>query len=292
MQLIKKSPHIWRKSIGGNAPLMAKRFAKEGIKNILLGSQVSAQFASYLPRHVQISGPMIEEEDFHLLLEFKTGQQWGLYKTPRANRLIVHSDDNNARLISRENFFQQAMNFRPDLLIISGLQMLDNSPISMDVRGQAIKQISSDLRNLRQEQNRLKVHFEMASYTEDQLLGAIVDDIFPHVDSFGMNEQEVANLLSFLKYGNISFVSSPFPRIAHVLDEMRELHSLLTLIGDGRVSRIHVHTLAYQLVSVRLDHHNSVKWPHSAAAMAKASLTAYRHTVSDMFILGVIYIII
>lgn len=118
---------------------------------------------------------------------------------------------------------------------------------------------------------------------QNALLGAVVDELFPTVDSFGMNEQEVANLLSFLKYGNVSYVSSPFPRIAHVLDEMRQLYSLLTMLDEGRVSRIHVHTLAYQLVAVRLegqDGGSDSKWPNSAAAMAKASLTAYRHTVS------------
>lgn len=264
---------------------MSERFAKEGIKHILLGAQVTEAFASQLPSNVRISGPIIKQDDYHVLLEYQTAQRWGPYRAARANRLIVHSDDNNAQLISRSKFFEEAISDShplPDLLIISGLQMLDNSPLAIESRSEAISQVAADLRQLQLRHSKMKVHFEMASYTENQLLGAIVDDLFSAVDSFGMNEQEVANLLSFLKYGNISFVSSPFPRIAHVLDEMRELYSLLTMIDGGRVSRIHVHTLAYQLVAVKLDgqEKDSSKWPNSAAAMAKASLTAYRHTVS------------
>ena len=278
LQLIKNTPH-W-KHIGGNAPLMSERFAKEGIKNVLLGAQVSTQFASRLPKQIEISGPFIEYDDYHILLEYKTGQQWGRYKSPRANRLIVHSDDNNVKLISRSRFFDQAVQLQPDLMVISGLQMLDNSPIPIEQRSTSIEHLANDIAQFRQSMDRPKIHFELASYTDNQLLGVIVDQIFPYIDSYGMNEQEVANLLSFIKFGNISFVSSPFPRIAHVLDEIRELFSLLTLIGDGRVSRIHVHTLAYQVVAVRLNHHGqSLKWPNSEAAMAKASLTAYRHTV-------------
>lgn len=262
---------------------MSERFSKEGIGNLLLGAQMSRQFASQLPANIAISGPVIEKDDYHILLEYKTAQRWGRYKSPRSNRLIVHSDDNNAQLVSRAPFFAAAAEQRPDLLIISGLQMLDNSPISIDTRAQAIEELARDVQNLHRQSysGQLKVHFELASYTENRLLGSIVDSIFPHVDSFGMNEQEVANLLSFLRFGNISFVSSPFPRIAHVLDEMRQLYQLLSVLGDGRLSRIHVHTLAYQVVAVRIDGHRAdQRWPHSAAAMAKASLTAYRHTVS------------
>lgn len=299
LELVKKKPKSWREHIGGNAPLMSERFAKEGISRLLLGAQVTPAFARQLPPSVRISGPTIEQDDYHLLLEYRTGQRWGPYQTPRANRLIVHSDDNNAQLVSRAPFFEEVFkefnsssssggghHHPPDLLIISGLQMLDNSPLAIQQRSAAIGRMADDLRVLQYHRPALKVHFEMASYTENALLGAVVDSLFPTVDSFGMNEQEVANLLSFLKYGNISLVSSPFPRIAHVLDEMRQLYSLLTMIDGGRVSRIHVHTLAYQVVAVKLEEKEGrdgkdakdAKWPNSAAAMAKAALTAYRHT--------------
>lgn len=259
---------------------MSLRFAKEGVKNILLGAQMSSEFANQLPKSIQISGPIIERDDYHILLEYKTDDQWGPYKSPRANRLIVHSDDNNVQLVSRLPFFEQMTHFDPDLLIISALQMMENSPVDFEIRSQSIDKLALGLHSIRQSSDHLKIHFELASYTENRLLGAIVDNIFPLVDSFGMNEQEAANLLSFLKYGNISYVSNSTPRIAIVLDQMRELLTLLDTIDDGRISRIHVHTLAYQVVVVKLNSTGKPIWPYSSSAMAKASLTAYRHTVS------------
>ncbi|KAJ6218577.1 hypothetical protein RDWZM_009734 [Blomia tropicalis] len=279
LQLIKKSQHSWHENIGGNAPLMSKRFASEGIENIILGAQVSTQFAKKLPNNIQISGPLIQKDDYHILLEYKAGQQWGPYKSPRSNRLIVHSDDNNAKLVAKDKFFEQINNQgrQPDLLIISGLQMLDNSPVDINVRSQLIGTLAEQLNAEIDPQT--KIHFELASYTENALLSTIVDQIFPYCHSFGMNEQEVANLLTFLKNGNISLVSSPFPRIAQVLDQIRQLFPLLRSITNGRLSRIHVHTLAYQVVvTVQQKPNSTISWHQNEHAMAKASLTAYRHT--------------
>lgn len=268
---------------------MALRFANEGIRNILLGAQMSSEFVSQLPKSIRISGPIIERDDYHILLEYKANGRWGEYEAPRANRLIVHSDDNNVQLVSRTPFFQQTAQFKPDLLIISALQMMENSPVDFEIRTQSIEQLGQDLEIIRSESSKLRVHFELASYTEERLLGVIVDNVFPYVDSFGMNEQEAANLLSFLKYGNISYVTNSSPRIATVLDEMRELIALLNATGDGRITRVHVHTLPYQIVVVKLNSAGKPIWPNSSSAMAKASLTAYRHTVShDYFDLEIV----
>merc|ERR1719402_1569712 len=63
-----------------------------------------------------------------------------------------------------------------------------------------------------------------------------------------MNEQELPNLHSLLTTGEVSVMADSNPRIAGVLDQMREVYSLLSRRqGEGRaVSRIHLHTLAYQ----------------------------------------------
>lgn len=78
-----------------------------------------------------------------------------------------------------------------------------------------------------------------------------------------MNEQELPNLLSLLANGSISTVSSTYPRAAHMLDEMRSVWALLndraslprvpSAAGPGwrGLSRLHLHTLAYQMIMVR-----------------------------------------
>lgn len=94
------------------------------------------------------------------------------------------------------------------------------------------------------------MHFEMASFAEEDCLKHIVDNVVYHMDSLGMNEQELPNLHSILTNGSVTLVSDPYPRVATTLDQMRAVYHLLrTKQGQGRsLSRLHVHTLAYQAI--------------------------------------------
>lgn len=101
-----------------------------------------------------------------------------------------------------------------------------------------------------------------------------------------MNEQELPNLLSLLKGTNITVLSDPNPRVATVLDQMREVYRILNrhykdAVAEGNpgganvrpLTRLHVHTLAFQAIIVT---HGS-QWKNTMSATAKASLTANRH---------------
>lgn len=123
-----------------------------------------------------------------------------------------------------------------------------------------------------------KIHFEMASFVDDKLLSELCNLVIPFADSLGMNEQEIANLYNSMYYGNISLVANSTPRVATVLDQMRTLFKLIRLrgksISDSRLlTRMHVHTLAYQAILTVKD----TVWKNTMAAAAKASLTAHRH---------------
>lgn len=106
-----------------------------------------------------------------------------------------------------------------------------------------------------------------------------------------MNEQELPNLLSLLKGSNITVLSDPNPRVATVLDQMREVYRILNELykdaNDASVengtngananrkplTRLHVHTLAFQAMIVT----RGSQWKNTMSATAKASLTANRH---------------
>ena len=45
----------------------------------------------------------------------------------------------------------------------------------------------------------------------------LTTEVIPYADSLGMNEQELPNLYSMLKFGNITLASDSNPRIAVVL---------------------------------------------------------------------------
>lgn len=117
-------------AIGGNAPLMAKRFNLEGWK-VLFAAKMSEKLKSYIPEDIEIVGGEEYEEvkdDIHMILEYKADEQFGAYKAPRANRYIMHNDENNPLLSSLEKFGESLPKFNPNLLVISGLQMMDNYP--------------------------------------------------------------------------------------------------------------------------------------------------------------------
>lgn len=129
-----------------------------------------------------------------------------------------------------------------------------------------------------------KTHFELASFSDETLMKEIIEKVVYYSDSLGMNEQELPNLVSILTTGEIELISDSRPRIAAVLDQMRTVYNLLknTKEVDGRrkLTRLHVHTLAYQAILTT----KGSSWKNTMSAAAKASLTANRHVCGSNYI--------
>nr|CAD7425953.1 unnamed protein product [Timema monikensis] len=221
-------------------------------------------------------GGDVSKDDIHLIIEYKAGEQWGPYVAPRANRFIVHNDVNTALITSLEKFDEALGRFNPNLLVVSGLQMMDSYPFEEGVREARLQKVTLQMKS---QSPSTGVHFEMASFAEAEMLVELVRHIIPFADSLGMNEQELANLHSTLVYGNISIVSDSIPRVAIVLDQMRQVFGLVrekgatASVSSRQLTRLHVHTLAYQAIMTV----KGSRWKNSRAAAAKASLTANRH---------------
>ncbi|XP_035282116.1 ADP-dependent glucokinase [Anguilla anguilla] len=263
-----------RWSVGGNAPVMAGRMAEEGC-DVLLGGNFSPDFTDVLSQHITVVGKTVEEPDIHLILEYPAGATWGQYTSRRANRYIVHSDDHNPYLASIEEFERELQGFKPDLVVVGGLQMMDNFPFKQGEREALLGRLGGLLSSVGLETG---VHFEMASFVDSDLLGDLQELVLPWADSLGMNEQELPNLLSLLRGSTVTVLSDPNPRVATVLDQMRELYRLVNERHRGsgrgrRLTRLHVHTLAFQALAVA----RGSRWKNTMSATAKASLTANRH---------------
>ncbi|KAK0163192.1 hypothetical protein PV327_006899 [Microctonus hyperodae] len=261
-------------SIGGNAPVMAMRFAKEGC-DVILAAKMTRSLNIVMPDSVKIVGGEIDKDDIHLIFEYKRGEQWGPYTSPRANRYILHNDINNPIISSLEIFDEALPKFKPDMFVVSGIQMMDNFQFEKGVRQERLKKIKQQMIN---QLPTTKIHFEMASFAEKELLVELQHMIIPFADSLGMNEQEIANLYNSMYYGNVSLVADSTPRVATILDYMRVLFKLVrtrasTIENSRLLTRIHVHTLAFQAI---LTVKNS-QWKNSMGAAAKASLVAHRH---------------
>ena len=121
---------------------------------------------------------------------------------------------------------------------------------------------------------------EMSSFPDSRQLQQVIKHAVYFADSLGMNEQELPNLRSNLVDGVSTLVSDSHPRIATTLDHMRAVMRLLRdragkESGMRRLTRLHVHTLAYQVI---MTARGGLVWENSESAVAKAALTAYRHT--------------
>ena len=262
-----------RKAIGGNAAVMANRFILEGLEKVILGTQHSKSAVGLYSNKLVISGPVVEYDDVHICIEYPAGERWGNHVAPRANRLIIHSDSYNPSLESMDNFLDRLKNGKElDLLVIGGLQMMDNSPLSIEARRAKLHSLSNALSRL--SSDKPKIHLELASFTEEALLEAIKDYIIPQVHSLGMNEQELPTLLNYLDKRGVNIKSEAYPRVATTLDQMRRLFQLMQKPTAGRLSRIHAHTLAFQAIMTKLDS----GWKNTLTSSVKAALTAHRYT--------------
>ncbi|XP_067901406.1 ADP-dependent glucokinase isoform X2 [Heterodontus francisci] len=262
-----------RWSLGGNAPVMANRLAKEGCE-VLMGSRLTPDLIEVLQEHVTVTSKPVDETDIHLILEYSTGTKWGKLVSRRANRFIVHHDSSNPILESLEDFQTQLQQFKPTLLIISGLQMMDNFPFRPGQLEERLRLLQDLMLSV---DSTTGIHFEMASFVDNGLLSNLFTYVITHVDSLGMNEQELPNLLSMLKGSNVTVLSDPYPRVANILDQMRDVYRILNsqeiTSTQRRLTRLHVHTLAFQAIIIA----KGSSWKNTMSATAKASLTANRH---------------
>ncbi|PIK52129.1 putative ADP-dependent glucokinase [Apostichopus japonicus] len=191
LKLVEKKPSAaWY--IGGNAPAMANRLAKEGCE-VLLGGRMSQKLRGQLQEGVKVVGTPLEKDDVHLIMEYKTGEVWGKYKTPRANRFIVHSDSSNPMLESLDEFREELGAFKPQAVVIGGLQMMDNFPFREEERQSRLLELQKLMVGLSPD---IKTHFEFASFAEEQMLRDLLQYIIPYSNSIGMNEQELPTLQS------------------------------------------------------------------------------------------------
>ncbi|XP_022127582.2 ADP-dependent glucokinase [Pieris rapae] len=281
-QALKLKDTRW--AIGGNAPLMARRFFMEGWK-VLLAAKMSEQLKKNIPKEIEIVGVDENEEikdDVHMILEYKADEQFGIYKSPRANRYIMHNDENNPLLSSLEKLGEYLGKFKPSLLVISGLQMMDNFPFKKDGRDLRAERLDLVREQILSQPLNTLSHFEMASYVDLELLTHLTTKVLPYVDSVGMNEQELSNLYNVLEYGEVVVVADSNPRVATALDQMRKTFHLIRKKNSEynskrQLTRIHVHTLAYQaILTVK-----GSDWKRTQAATAKASLTAHRYVCNN-----------
>ena len=126
-----------------------------------------------LPDQIQVpSDSRISDDEVHLIMEYGLYEQWGPLTAPVANRFITSYDESNSKLTSLEKFFKSIIKFGPDLVLLSGLHLLESQELSY-VK-EKIKEVKLGLKAV---PAKTPVHLELASMAHKDAVKMILNDV-------------------------------------------------------------------------------------------------------------------
>lgn len=255
--------------VGGNAALIGQKFAANPDLKVLLCGPIGPKLHELLDDNVFVPPESLQEEDeFHLILEYLAGEEWGPFKAPQANRFIFSHDLSNGAMNMLEVFVSSLEEFQPDLVVLSGLHMMEGQ--SKELQRKRLLEVVTSISDI---PTGIPVHLELASMTNRELMSSIVhQQVFPAVASLGLNEQELLFLSQSASGPHASLSSwDGVPDVGIVSDI---LFWILKEHGRSKsrssdLTRIHFHTLVYHILAT-VDGH----WANQLAAVAAGARVA------------------
>ncbi|XP_062998313.1 ADP-dependent glucokinase isoform X2 [Elgaria multicarinata webbii] len=254
--------------VGGNAALIGQKLATHPNLKILLCGPIGPKLHELLDENVIVPPESMQEQDeFHLILEYQEGEQWGQLRAPVANRFIFSHDMSNGAMNMLEVFVSSLEEFQPDLVVLSGLHMMEGQ--TKEIRQKRLLEAVASISDIPTD---VPVHLELASMTDPHLMSEIIHQVFPVVNSIGLNEQELLFLTQAASGPHASLASwNGVPDVGIVSDILfwllRERGRTPTKASD--LTRIHFHTLAYHLLAT-VDGY----WANQVAAVAAGARVA------------------
>uniref|UniRef100_A0AAF5DKL0 ADP-dependent glucokinase n=2 Tax=Strongyloides stercoralis TaxID=6248 RepID=A0AAF5DKL0_STRER len=264
--------------IGGNAALMAQKIAStfSRVTPHLVGP-IGPRIQKLLhPMIVRDNSTRIVKDELHVIMEYKQGEMLENYMSPASSRFITSQDQLSGSRIVIEMFFKAIQQYKPDLVIIAGLHVLE--PQSKDIRREKMILIKQGLYQLPPE---LPLHLELSTISDLDFARHILKDIIPRVDSLTLSERCLNMLAKAVKGPSVDYPSSA--RILHVHKAVEMLHWLMQNYGHRkdkggkdmkrRLTRIHFHCSTYHMiVSTGTD------WSNLASGLAAGARVAGRYT--------------
>lgn len=204
-------------------------------------------------------------------MEYSKGEDWGDARATCANRVIISHDKENSELTSLDEFESSLDSFEPGVVVFTGAHMLDGQP--RELWKQSIMDI---VRVLKKIPRGTMVHFELATIGNLQFMSHLAEEVLPHVDSLGLNEQE---LLSIAKSQRTDFNFTeigPKPSIPDAGDILYWLFERYSSIdrNNSRLTRIHFHSLTYHILVTPKDRLKGSLWENSLNAVLEGSKIA------------------
>ncbi|KAM9714896.1 ADP-dependent glucokinase isoform 4-T4 [Dama dama] len=166
--------------VGGNAALIGQKFAANSDLKVLLCGPVGPKLHELLDDNVFVPPESLQEVDeFHLILEYQAGEEWDQLKAPHANRFIFSHDLSNGAMNMLEVFVSSLEEFQPDLVVLSGLHMMEGQ--SKEFQRKRLLEVVTSLSDI---PTGVPVHLELASMTNKELMSNIMHQSFSASGSF------------------------------------------------------------------------------------------------------------
>ncbi|XP_029991999.1 ADP-dependent glucokinase isoform X3 [Sphaeramia orbicularis] len=235
--------------VGGNAALIGQKLASYPDLMVLLCGPVGPKLHELLDEQIVVPPESLQEMDeYHLILEYKAGEQWGLSQAPQANRFIFSHDVSNGEMSSLETFVSSLDEFQPDLVVLSGLHMMEGQ--GRELWELRLKEVVDAITNIQQD---VPIHLELASMTDKEYMNSILQEVLPIVSSIGLNEQELLFLSQAANGPHADLASwTGIPdvgRVSDILLWILQQYGCSDLSSEADLTRIHFHTLAYHILA-------------------------------------------
>ncbi|XP_049577948.1 ADP-dependent glucokinase isoform X2 [Syngnathus scovelli] len=255
--------------VGGNAALIGQKLATYPELMVLLCGPVGPKLHEMLDEQIVVPpGSLQETDEYHLILEYKAGEQWGSTRAPQANRFIFSHDVSNGEMSSLETFVASLEEFQPDLVVLSGLHMMEGQ--GRQLWEERLKEAVAAISDIRKD---IPIHLELASMTDKDYMNSIMQEVMPIVSSVGLNEQELL-FLSQAGGGPHAHLAGweGVPAVGQVSDILLwilERHGRSDPSSEAELTRVHFHTLAYHVLAT-VDGY----WANQEAAVAAGARVA------------------
>ena len=108
------------------------------------------------------------------------------------------------------------------------------------------------------------VHFEFANFYDKEFFDYFYAETFGFYDSLGINEQEIDNLIQYIRTGELTHLSDSKPTLTNSVFAINDLLKLM----KGKLSRLHFHSLFVHAICSNKD------WETPTIAVANSVLIA------------------
>ena len=241
------------KKVIAYSPILSKKQAEMFVDNDNL------VYPSIIDGNLMLKKPIesYKENDplkINRIFEYKEGIKFKLGDkriiTPIANRFIVASRPDKLRLEIKEDLKEKLPEIgeQIDCAIFSGYQGIKEKYSDGKTYKYYFTKAEEDLDLLRQKNKNIKIHLEFASIQNINLRKNIINRILPKMDCLGMDETEVANLISTMGYEELGEKIIKYSKMEDAIEA-----SKIIMETYPNLELLQVHTLYYIMVICKKD---------------------------------------